>query len=113
MKLRPNYPEAWNNLGMIAAQKGNNEEAIRQFPTVPSVAALLCYRAAESWETFTGGQGNFEEAETLLKRAFDSEPKNPDVNYSLGMLYARRDQTEQAVEYLENAIKLRPATPTH
>ena len=22
MKLRPDYPEAWNNLGMIAAQQG-------------------------------------------------------------------------------------------
>ncbi len=27
--LRPNYPEAWNNLGMMAAQQGHPEDAIR------------------------------------------------------------------------------------
>ena len=29
LKLRPDYPEAWNNLGMMAAQEGHPEEAIQ------------------------------------------------------------------------------------
>ena len=28
LKLRPNYPEAWNNLGMMAAQQGRPDEAM-------------------------------------------------------------------------------------
>jgi len=31
LKLRPNYPEAWNNLGMMAAQEGHPDEAIKSF----------------------------------------------------------------------------------
>ena len=31
LKLRSNYPEAWNNLGMIAAQQGQPDEAVRDF----------------------------------------------------------------------------------
>ena len=31
MKLRPDYPEAWNNLGMVAAHENLADEAIRNF----------------------------------------------------------------------------------
>ena len=31
VKLRPDYPEAWNNLGMVAAQESQADEAIRNF----------------------------------------------------------------------------------
>ena len=31
MKLRPEYPEAWNNLGMVAAHDNQLDEAARNF----------------------------------------------------------------------------------
>ena len=55
VKLRPDYPEAWNNLGMLDAQEGHADEAVRNFlqsldcvPTMPSRSL--------TWETFTGGR---------------------------------------------------------
>ena len=62
VRLRPNYPEAWNNLGMISAQEGHAEEAIADFkqslllePTY-SVALLNLGNLYRS-------RGNYEEAE--------------------------------------------------
>jgi len=37
VKLRPEYPEAWNNLAMVAAQDGRQDEAIRDFKRSLSV----------------------------------------------------------------------------
>jgi tetratricopeptide (TPR) repeat protein len=31
VELRPDYPEAWNNLGMVAGQEGQMDEAIHYF----------------------------------------------------------------------------------
>ena len=94
VKLRPDYPEAWNNLGMIAAQR--KSARMRRFATSSShcnsgptyTIALLnlgnLYRR----------QGNFAEAEKFLNRAHEIEPDDPEVNYNLGMLYARQDQAQ-------------------
>ena len=38
-------------------------------------------------------------------------PDDADINFSLGMLYAQQDQLDQAVEYLSQALALRPAYP--
>ncbi len=50
LKLRPNYPEAWNNLGMIAAQEGHPDEAVRNFQQSLLSEAGLRDRAAEPGE---------------------------------------------------------------
>ena len=45
VKLRPNYPEAWNNLGMVAAQEGHPDEAIRNFQQSLQLRPDLRHRA--------------------------------------------------------------------
>ncbi len=47
LKLRPNYPEAWNNLGMIAAQEGHAGGGDPEFSAVAAAETRLCDRTAE------------------------------------------------------------------
>jgi tetratricopeptide (TPR) repeat protein len=114
LKLRPSYPDtwpdAWNNLGMLAAQEGDSETAIQDFQKAirqnPSHVIAIenlgnVYRAERRWA----------EARTTLERALKIDADNADANYSLGMVFAQQDDTERAYQYLERALTLRPAYP--
>jgi len=43
LKLRPNYPEAWNNLGMMAAQEGHADDAVQNFRQSLLLTSGLCH----------------------------------------------------------------------
>jgi tetratricopeptide (TPR) repeat protein len=114
LKLRPSYPDtwpdAWNNLGMLAAQEGDSETAIKDFQEAlrqnPSHVIAIgnlgnVYREQRRWA----------EAQVTLERALKIDPDDADANYSLGMVFAQQDDTERAYQYLERALALRPGYP--
>ena len=45
--------------------------------------------------------------------ALEVNPNDPDATYSLGMLYARQNELQQASEYLEKAVRLRRTAQMH
>ena len=106
VKLRPDYPEAWNNLGMLAAQQGNATKR-SQLPAIVATAARLCHRTANLGNLYRR-QGNLAEAEKLLNRALELQPDNPEVNYNLGMLYARAGATRPRLPISGNGRKVAP-----
>jgi len=111
LKLAPSYPDtwphAWNNLGVLAAQEGRAEEAIRYFGQAlernpDDVLALKnlgnAYRQ----------QGHMKEAREILKRALEIDRDDAEANFGLAMVFAREDDTRQAYEYFQKALELRP-----
>jgi tetratricopeptide (TPR) repeat protein len=110
VKLRPNYPEAWNNLGMIAGEQGLPEEAIQNFQQ------SLAYRPDYAVALLNLGnvyrrQKLFDKAHDCLARALELLPDDPETNFSLGMLYAQQDQLDLAARYLQKALVLKPEYP--
>ena len=101
-------PKPGTDLGMLAAQAGQPEEAIQDFQQSAAVASQTTPLPFVNLGNVFRRQGNVAQATTLLNRALENEPTNPEVNYSLGMLYARSSQNEKARQYLETAINLRP-----
>ncbi len=114
LKLHASYPDtlpnAWNNLGILAAREGNYDAAIEYFQHAlqidPQHSIALgnlgsAYRQKKDWA----------QAKTMLERALAINPDDPEANYSLGMVYAQQNDTEHAYEYLEKAIAARPAYP--
>src|SRR5205807_1139460 len=68
VKLRPNYPEAWNNLGMMSAQQGQIDDAIRHFKE--SLRLRHDYAIAlVNLGNLYRHKGSLDEAEKLLHRA--------------------------------------------
>jgi tetratricopeptide (TPR) repeat protein len=114
LQLHASYPgtlpNAWNNLGILAARAGRTDEAVGNFQRAlqidPDHLIALdnlgnAYREKRRWE----------DAKTVLGRALQLNPENPEANYSLGMVFAQLDDTERAYEYLQKALAARPAYP--
>jgi len=103
-------PNAWNNLGILAARDGNPDEAISDFKRALEIdpahpIALLnlgnAYRQKKDWQA----------AKDTLSRAVELSPEEPEANYGLGMVYAQLNDTERAYQYLTKALVLRPVYP--
>ncbi|MGA2429643.1 MAG: FG-GAP-like repeat-containing protein [Candidatus Acidiferrum sp.] len=114
VQLQAHYPgtlpNAWNNLGILAARGGHTDEGIRDFQRALKIdpdhlIALQnlgnAYRQARRWE----------DAKSILQRALQISPDSPEGNYGLGMVFAQLDDTKQAYEYLKKALAARPAYP--
>jgi tetratricopeptide (TPR) repeat protein/thiol-disulfide isomerase/thioredoxin len=110
-KLRASYPDtlanAWNNLGLLAAQKGRTDEAIRCFQEAirSSLDHLI---ALNNLGNAYRMQRNWEAARKAFERALEVSPGDPEANYGLGMVFAQADDTAHAYEYLQRALKARP-----
>jgi len=103
-------PNAWNNLGILAARGGHTDEGIRDFQRALEIdpdhlIALQnlgnAYRQIKRWD----------DAKSVLQRALQLSPENPEANYGLGMVFAQLNDTEHAYEYLQKALAARPAYP--
>ena len=103
-------PDAWNNLGLIAAREGQTDEAIQLFLRAltlqPNHLVALenlgnAYRQMHWWD----------EGRQTLERALSVSPEDPEAAYSLGMIFAQTNDLEHAYEYLQQALKYRPAYP--
>ncbi len=114
LKLHASYPgtlpNAWNNLGILAAREGNYDQAIEYFQHAlqidPHHSVALgnlgsAYRQKKDWA----------QAKTMLERALAINADDAEANYSLGMVYAQQNDTEHAYEYLRKAIAARPVYP--
>ena len=114
VKLPANYPDtwpdAWNNLGVIATREGRIDDAVRCFQeglrVSPQHLVTLdnlgnAYRLQKRWD----------DARETLQRALQIAPQDAEANYSLGMVLAQTDDTAKAYEYLQRALKARPDYP--
>jgi tetratricopeptide (TPR) repeat protein len=106
----PTLPNAWNNLGILAAREGNTDEAIGFFKAAlqinPDHAVALqnlgnAYRQTKDWDA----------ASKTLQHALALNPDDAEANYGLGMVYAQLNDTVHAYEYLQKALTARPVYP--
>ena len=52
--------------------------------------------------------GELEDAEKCYRSILSEEPKHPDVNHNLGILFKQADQTEIALSFFKTALESNP-----
>ncbi|HEX3682187.1 MAG TPA: tetratricopeptide repeat protein [Bryobacteraceae bacterium] len=113
-KLSSTYPEtapnAWNNLGLIAARNGETVSAITYFEKALQLDSDLFVALANLGNAYKQ-QKRWQEARSTLERALALKPADPEANYSLGMVFAQTNDTALAYEYLQKALQARPIYP--
>jgi tetratricopeptide (TPR) repeat protein len=113
-RLQASYPDtlpnAWNNLGILAAREGQIAEAVPYFQQALKLSPDHLV-ALENLGNAYRQQKRLEDARQLLEHAVAVGPDDPEANYGLGMVYAQLDDTERAFDYLQRALKFRPDYP--
>jgi tetratricopeptide (TPR) repeat protein len=113
-QLKASYPEttpnAWNNLGLLAAREGQTAKAIDYFEQALKLNPDH-FIALENLGSAYRQQKRWQEARATLESALAIKPDDPEANYSLGMVYAQTDNAAKAYEYLGKALQAKPAYP--
>ncbi|MGB8113425.1 MAG: FG-GAP-like repeat-containing protein [Candidatus Sulfotelmatobacter sp.] len=113
-KLQANYPDtlanAWNNLGLIAAQANSTDEAVEDFREALRLSPdhlIALNNLGNAYRL----QKNWDEAEKVFKHALEIDISDPEANYGLAMVFAHDGDTAHAEQYLHMALKSRPNYP--
>ena len=108
VELNPQNPVTHNNLGVLYDRKGLYDEAIRELDTVLQIDAGSS-TGPKNLETAKKNQAVIREREkqiaVALKNA-EAQPENPNASYILARLYAVYGKKDQAIGWLEKALKL-------
>ncbi|HEY9696906.1 MAG TPA: tetratricopeptide repeat protein [Trichocoleus sp.] len=108
IQLRPDFFEAYYNLGVVYAQQEQEQQAIEQFQKAlalnpqhfPSIYGLG--KIAEQ-------QGKLQEAATLYEKAHQIEPNVFNACYSLSEVLVKLHQWDKAAAACRQAIRLQPS----
>jgi tetratricopeptide (TPR) repeat protein len=114
VKLSAGYlgtlPNAWNNLGLLAAREGRTGDAIGYFKKALALDGDH-WVALQNLGNAYRVQKNWEEARAALEHALAVRSEDPETNYSLAMVFAQTGHEDAAHEYLRRALKYRPDYP--
>jgi tetratricopeptide (TPR) repeat protein len=103
-------PNAWNNLGLIAARANRTDEAIGYFQhalaLIPDHFVSLenlgnAYRQEKRWD----------DARQTFERALTVRPQDAEANYGLAMVCAQTGDTQRAYDLFQRALQYRPVYP--
>ncbi|MDO5971344.1 tetratricopeptide repeat protein [Flavivirga aquimarina] len=105
--LESKKPEIVKNIALIYVNKGDNEKAIAAMKEAraesPNDINLLLSEANVHYK-----MGNTDEFKKLLEQATQMDPKNPELQYNLGVIATESNQNEEAKGYYEKAVELDP-----
>ena len=103
LAIQPEQPIAANNLAFLMVNSGQNldvalslaQTARRGMPNSPSSADTL------AWVYYQ--KGNYLSARDLLEDAIKTAPNDANIQYHLGMTYAKLSNSADAVTHLKKA----------
>jgi tetratricopeptide (TPR) repeat protein len=107
LHLRPDYPEAANNLGLALLGQGKVDDAIAQFSEALRLKpdyAMACNNLGNALRL----RGDLKEAETHFRRAVEMSPYLAEAQSNLGQLLLERHQPHESLNHLSAAVRLRP-----
>lgn len=93
--------------GLFYANTGNDREAIRSFDS--SIISNFTFTDAFIEKAISlYHSGEINKAMDALSKAMDLDSKNPDVYYWLGLCMEEKKETEKAVAYYQETLRLAP-----
>lgn len=97
---------AINNLAMLLASfKSDSKDAMGKASKLADVLAQqdnFLFKDTAGWVYYKAG--NMDKALPLIREAFDKYPKNPEINYHLGMVLLKKGDDVAAKRHLEKAL---------
>jgi Flp pilus assembly protein TadD len=107
VRLNPNDADAWNNLGMIAGQQENYDEALKDFVAATRANPNNAL-AVENMMRVYRYQGRPADAQKSLEELLAKAPENANLHLALGMALVAQHAMPRARQELETAVRLQP-----
>jgi protein O-mannosyl-transferase len=107
LEIRPDYPDANNNLGYALSSKGRNEEAIELFRTVLRVRPNYA-KAHNNLAISLAELGKTNEAAEQFNEALRLDGSYADAHRNFGILLLQLGRREEGVAHLREALRLQP-----
>ena len=107
VRLKPDFAEAWGNLGQTYDNKGQFDEAI------------VCYRKAVEIQPTNGWllnnlgcalfqEGRFDDGFVQLQKVLEIEPDDATCNNNLGYYFTKKGRFIEALVHFQHALRIRP-----
>jgi Flp pilus assembly protein TadD len=106
LKLKPDYAEAHDNLGIIYQLQGNLDAAIAETSEALRLQPGLI-RARNNLGAGLAAQGKTAEAIVQFRETLRRNPGNAETHYNLGKVLADQKQTSEASAEFSEAIRLK------
>ena len=104
IKIYPEYPEAYDQLGFVLLKKGLLDDAINAFNS-----ALKINPRSRTSKTGIGlallKKGDLNGAETILKEALTLNPYPSMAHYALGLVYEKLNDFEKSTHQFKEGIE--------
>ena len=105
--IKPDYADAYYNLGNILRDLGELDSAIKSY--AKTIEIMPEYNEAQYNLGATLQQlGQFDEAIEQYEKALKINPKNTDLILNLGFIYQNLGQIDEAIEQYEKALAIDP-----
>jgi tetratricopeptide (TPR) repeat protein len=107
LSVKPDRADAYNNLGLMAAQEGNREQAIRYYSEALRIKPDYI-QAHGNLAVSLFQQGRFEEASVHFAKVIEQEPRNGEAHFQLGFLLLLKGEPANAIPHFEQVLQMRP-----
>ena len=106
MEIKPDFAPAANNLAWNLAETGGNIDEALKFAQIAKEKMPRNTGVMDTLGWIYYLKGSYLNAVSELHDAVELQPKNPVINYHLGMAYYKSEKREAAQEFLEKALQL-------
>jgi len=107
LEFRPDYAEAYNNMGATLEEKGDKDEAIAAYRKALEFRpdyAEACHNLGNTLKA----KGEVEEAVACYRKATEINPKYAEAFNSLGIALKEQGKLDEAIESYQKALELEP-----
>ena len=110
LEVKPNYPEALNNLGTAVKEQGKLQEAIDCYRKALAIQPRYL-EALNNLGTTLKEQGEFQEAIDCHRKALAIQPHYPEALNNLGTALKEEGELEEAIDCYRKALAIEPNRP--
>jgi len=107
LKIKPDYAEAYYNMGVALKSKGNPEAAIDSYKQALKIKPNYAEAHNNMGNALTD-KGNLEAAIDSYKQALKIKPNYAEAYYNMGVALRNKDDLEGAIDSYKQALKIKP-----
>ena len=107
LKKNPNYVGAYNNLGILYNQYGNNQKAAHYYKKAIQINPNH-FDAHNNLGILYNQYGNFKKAVHCYEKAIQINHNHVDAHNNLGNIFKKIGKNQKAIDYYEKAIQINP-----